>query len=480
MRAVRVDGWETWRDAARALLAEGAQPERVRWVDPTGDPGLFDGGAAALAAPASAPAVPRRLVELLREAVAWVGPDRFDLAYRLLWRVVTGERALLDDPIDPDVAEVRRRAAAVRHDVHRMHAFVRFRPVGDRMVAWYRPDHDVLDLAVPHFVDRFGGTRWAILTPRGSAVYDGELRRGLGVAEHDRTAPDEVEALWLAYYAAVFEPSRASAARLAHHLPLRFRAQLDEGRVIPALFESAAGRVAAAAATQRPTEAFLPADRSLTGLREAAAGCRACGLCEHATRTVFGEGDPRARLVLVGEQPGDAEDLEGRPFVGPAGQVLARAMAAAGLSREQVWLTNAVKHFKFTLGPERSRRGLKIDKPRLHRRPDPPEVEACRPWLLAELAAIRPTLVLALGATAASSLVGRKVRVGEARGERFRLRVGDVALPVRVTFHPSAVLRGDDPAVFRALCDDLAAARSAAGLCFDDGSAPRARRAGER
>ncbi|MGI5268907.1 UdgX family uracil-DNA binding protein [Nonomuraea sp. CA-218870] len=176
--------------------------------------------------------------------------------------------------------------------------------------------------------------------------------------------------------------------------------------------------------------AFLPESHDLESLRDAAAGCEGCGLFRDATRTVFGEGAERARYMLVGEQPGDQEDRQGHPFVGPAGRVLDRGLDEAGIDRDEVYVTNAVKHFSFT---DRGKR-------RIHKKPTAAEIDACRPWLEAELAAVRPEVVVVLGATAARSLLGRAFRVTERRGEPMPM--GE-ALAV-ATVHPSAVLRAPD------------------------------------
>ena len=169
----------------------------------------------------------------------------------------------------------------------------------------------------------------------------------------------------------------------------------------------------------------------LTALRAEAGDCTRCDLYEHATQTVFGEGDPAARLVLIGEQPGDREDLEGRPFVGPAGGVLDRALEAAGIERRQVYLTNAVKHFKW------KRQG----KVRLHQKPNAREIAACRQWWTQELAIVKPKVLCCLGATAAQAVFGSKFRVSKQRGDFFDLVDGVLGT---ATVHPSSILRADD------------------------------------
>ena len=180
-----------------------------------------------------------------------------------------------------------------------------------------------------------------------------------------------------------------------------------------------------------PAAAFLPERLSLAALREAAHGCTACPLWRSGTQTVFGEGLKRARLMLVGEQPGDREDLAGRPFVGPAGRLLHEALAEAGIDRSDVYLTNAVKHFKW------EPRG----KRRIHQKPNWSEIEACRPWVEAELAVVAPRVLVCLGATAAQALLGRDVRVTRDRGTPLDSPLAPVTF---ATVHPSSILRAPD------------------------------------
>jgi uracil-DNA glycosylase len=178
-------------------------------------------------------------------------------------------------------------------------------------------------------------------------------------------------------------------------------------------------------------EPFLPQDHSLPALREASKSCRGCDLYERGTQTVFGEGTNQAELMLVGEQPGDSEDRQGRPFVGPAGQLLDRALEAAGVDREKVYVTNAVKHFKW------EPRG----KRRIHQKPNAREVSACRPWLQAEISTVRPKVIVCLGATAAQALLGPQFRVSKQRGQ---LVESPLAPNVLATVHPSSILRAPD------------------------------------
>jgi DNA polymerase len=194
------------------------------------------------------------------------------------------------------------------------------------------------------------------------------------------------------------------------------------------------------------TEDFLPDRRDLASLGRAAQGCRGCSLHLRATQTVFGEGAATARVVAVGEQPGDAEDRRGRPFVGPAGRILDDALAEAGLDRSALYLTNAVKHFSFE---ERGKR-------RIHKKPRPSEVRACRPWLEAELEAIRPDVLVLLGATAARAVFGSRFRVSRERGKVLKSELAPVVV---ATAHPSSILRAPDDAsrdaAYRAIVADL-------------------------
>ena len=200
----------------------------------------------------------------------------------------------------------------------------------------------------------------------------------------------------------------------------------------------------------RSARTFLPAQLSMAQLRESAAGCTGCDLYKCATQTVFGEGAGRASMMFVGEQPGDQEDLAGRPFVGPAGKILDRALAEAGIARRDLYVTNAVKHFKWE--PQGKRRK--------HKKPSATEIAACRPWLEAEIAVVKPRVIICLGATAAQAAFGKAVRLNELRGRPWSTSIAPI---VFVTVHPSAVLRHPDPVErereYRGFVEDLRSIR---------------------
>ncbi|MCK8787072.1 UdgX family uracil-DNA binding protein [Roseomonas sp. NAR14] len=500
-----------WRRQARALALAGVPPERVEWSVAGDTPGLFPDPVPP--APAGATlTVPRGFPPLAETVSRHRDPERFALLYGLLWRLRESP-GLLAVATDPAVARAEAMARAVRRDAHKLHAFLRFReiatPDGPRFVGWFEPDHHILEAEAGFFVRRFATMRWSILTPRRSAHWDGEaLALGPGGRRADAPAEDAREALWLAYYASIFNPARLKPAAMRAEMPRKYWRNLPEAALIPRLIAEAPGRVAAmvargvsppVAARRRaalpgalaPTPAPAPAPApaspsgdaacveasaamvampivaapgapppagggatadSLSALREAALGCRACPLWKPATQMVFGEGVPGAPLMFVGEQPGDAEDLRGRPFVGPAGRLWNRALAEAGVDRAAAYVTNSVKHFKFTPTGRR----------RLHQRPDAGEVQACRPWLHREIALVAPRLVVALGATALNALTGHAGALGPLKGEVVAGRDG---VPVLVTVHPSYLLRLPDPAARAAeYAGFVAALRRAAEL----------------
>ena len=445
--------FEAWQIAARSLLREGVRPDEIVWHDTVGSqpplpiaaststspasPSMPGDDAAARDVTSPVARVPRRFLELARDVACHADAARWRLLYSVLWRLVHGQRDLLTVAVDPEIAALLRMRQQVREDTHRMMALVRFRRVvhagEERYVAWYRPDHHVLRLAAPSFRERFASMRWSILTPDASAHWDGvELTYGPGAPRAVAPTEDEFEGLWRDYDAAVFHPVRANLAATRRHMPVRDRPGRPETGAIPGLLRDVAPRLAAVVAS--PTQdarAFVPAGAGLAELASAASRCQGCDLYRHASQTVFGRGPVDARVVLVGEQPGDAEDRQGLPFVGPAGEVLDRALGEAGLDRAQLWITNAVKHFKFV---ERGKR-------RIHQTPLASEVTACRPWLEAELAVLEPETLVCLGATAARALLGADFRLMRDRGRFLRTRWAPRTI---ATLHPSAVLRGED------------------------------------
>jgi len=455
--------FETWRRQARALALQGVPPEQVVWsVEEASDLFAEAGDAAEAAGTFS---VPRSLIDLARTVIQAREPARFGLLYALIWRAHRGEKQILHDAADPLVARLMRLAQAVRRDTHKMRAFLRFREVNaddaSRYVAWFEPDHYIVEANAAFFVRRFATMQWSILTPYRSAHWDGEIvRLGPGAQRADVPDDDALEAYWRAYFASIFNPARLKVSAMLSEMPKKYWHNLPEAAAIPELVKAARARteamveaplMSAQRPARRPIRPTLPPGE---GLAAEAASCRRCALWQPATQTVFGEGPLDARIMLVGEQPGDQEDLAGRPFVGPAGQVLDRALTEAGIPRTAVYITNAVKHFKF------ESRG----KRRIHATPDRSEIETCRFWLDQERTLVKPAVTVLLGASAARAVFGRAVTISRERGRPIKLDEG-LAM---ITVHPSYLLRLPDENAkqreYAAFVEDLAASRSLADI----------------
>ncbi len=461
-----------FRAAARRLIAQGVAPASVSWQVATAAEGdLFaplgstsDPEPARHAAPL---ALPAWFVTLCERAALHADPNRHGLLYRLAWRLVH-EPGLRHDPLDADRLQAEQLARAVRRDMHKMTAFVRFRPLATPSdddwrvshVAWFEPVHHIVEATAPFFARRFAQMPWAILTPERSARWDGtRLAYGPGAKRAEAPPADAAEQLWLTYYQNIFNPARLKLSMMQKEMPRRYWKNLPEATLIQplvALSAQRSGQMIEQAASEpvrrRPAASFalrLAQDAepestptTLNAVHQATERCRRCPIGQHATQAVPGEGPVGARLMLVGEQPGDQEDLQGRPFVGPAGQLLDRALAHLGWPRSGLYLTNAVKHFKFDLRGQR----------RIHKTPAQHEAAACLDWLEAEIALVRPEAVIALGATAARALLGRPIAVMQARGQWLLREDG---LRVLVTLHPAALLRMEVQAFDAAFADWL-------------------------
>ncbi len=435
-----------FRDAAKRALSNNLRPADIAFV--SHDSGiLFD------EPPPAQPidlTVPRAFAELMDTALCHRGEDRFALLYDALWRLKHGEPELLDRATDPAIARLGLYAKAVRRDIHKMHAFVRLHKQraaeGELYLAWFEPEHFILKRTTPFFADRFANMRWIIATPIGTAVWDTRTLR----FEPARPKPEKLEdgvldGLWRTYYRTIFNPARLNRDAMMKEMPRRYWKNMPETADIPAMVAGVQNRLATmdrdADIAPRFADKARPQPQSdpmlkagLTKLRAEAEHCTACTLYKHATQTVFGEGPVKARFVLVGEQPGDQEDIAGKPFVGPAGRLLDRALEDAGIDRKSVYVTNAVKHFKF------EPRG----KRRIHSKPSASEIKICsHTWLARELATIEPEFVVALGGTAAQALSGKGVAITKLRGQELAWADGRRGL---ATVHPSYLLRIPDRA----------------------------------
>ncbi len=437
-----------WREAARALRSAHVAPDATLWtVDGAALP-MGDELPTGVASPFS---VPREFMELADQVVLHRSGERFALLYRLLWRL-QGEAHLLRIASDPDVARARSFARDVSRAAHKMKAFVRFRLTTaedgeEAYVAWFEPAHRVTEATAPFFTRRFANQRFSILTPDACAHWDKrQLHFTPGADAADAPSEDTLEDYWRAYYASIFNPARLKVAAMKREMPQRYWRNLPEAGLIPELIARAEAKTAhmvRAAPTEperRVVRAAVRASRDApfdgeapATLQEIAAGvqhCRRCDLWRHATQGVPGEGPRAAKLMFVGEQPGDQEDLAGHPFVGPAGKVLDRALAEAGVPRAETFVTNAVKHFKHELRGKR----------RIHKNPDAGEVTACRWWLDAERRIVRPRVIVALGGSAALGVFGKPTPVGRFRQQAIQLPEAQGV----VTYHPSYLLRVPD------------------------------------
>ena len=448
VRLDRQDDFDGWRDAARGLAEAGVPASAVVWEVDGGEADLFGTDPTARPAPTGATfSVPRDFVSLARTVVCHRDPERFALLYALLLKLRDNKRVLADRA-DPLVDRLRSMEKEVRRDAHKMHAFVRFREVetddgSERFVAWFEPDNHIVRREAGFFVRRFTNMRWSILTPQLCVHWDGEtLTESPGATRADAPDGDPVEETWKTYYKSIFNPARVKVKAMTAEMPRKYWKNMPETAAIGELLAGAQAREAAMieksrmvpAAPRAPLGAAPPAsnrEAAWAALRDDAKGCTRCDLHCHATQTVFGEGPLDPSIFFVGEQPGDAEDLAGRPFVGPAGQLFDAALAQAGIDRETTYVTNAVKHFKFVLRGKR----------RIHQSPGAGEVAACSWWLGQERELIRPPLTVALGATAARALFGKSVTIASLRDEPQLLPDGSTAL---VTVHPSYLLRLPD------------------------------------
>ncbi|MBT2185454.1 UdgX family uracil-DNA binding protein [Sphingobium nicotianae] len=432
------DDFEAWRGHARALLVAGIEPDRLVWLEPgAAEADLFRSPGTSPVSRSkrgfAQPKAPRDFLDLASQAILHRDPGRFDLLYGLLWRL-QGNGRLLEDKADPQVRRVDDLTRAVRRDMHKMRAFLRFREVrgddGDsHYVAWFEPDHHILRASAAFFVDRFADMHWSILTPDGSLHWDKEmLREGPPAQRSDAPPGDPIEELWRSYYASIFNPARLKVGAMLKEMPRKYWKNMPETALIPALVAGAQAREATMVEAGRDLFEEADAPDSLDAIAQAIQHCRRCPIGCNGTRAVAGEGPKKARLMIVGEQPGDVEEEQGRPFVGPAGQLLMAHLEAAGIDRKVTYVTNAVKHFKY----------LSRGKRRLHQTPTAKEIDICRWWIDNERRIVKPRLILALGASAARGLLHKTIRIQQERGRPMMLEDGG---ELWVTAHPSYLLR---------------------------------------
>ena len=435
------DDFDFWRERARALVQCEVPPDRIAWVEPGGSGDLFAHGERRMPVPpmdARPVRANRRFVSLAKNAILHSDPERFALLYRLLWRLQSNPR-MMEDKADLDVRRIEELDKNVRRDSHKMHAFVRFRlvesedeEVGEHYVAWFEPEHHILRANAGFFMRRFANMRWSILTPQGSLHWDTEtMREGPPAKRADAPGGDPMEDLWRTYYASIFNPARLKIGAMLKEMPRKYWKNMPEAALIPELVAGAQKRESAM--VDAGALEFEERPETLAAIDKAIHACRKCPIGALENQAVMGEGPQDAALMIVGEQPGDQEDQAGRPFVGPAGQLLDVHLEKAGIDRKASYVTNTVKHFKYV------QRG----KRRLHQSPAAKEIDTCRWWIESERAIVQPKLVLAMGASAARGMLGKTVSISKARGSPIALEDGS---ELWITAHPSYLLRLEGPA----------------------------------
>ena len=443
-----------WRNAARALCGAGVSVSDVCWCPPGCEAPLFAevpneviGGG-----PKHAVRATKAFLDLARKVVCHTDPQRFARLYAVLMKLQV-KSDTLSNRLDDDVAWLLKAEKSIRRDVHKMHAFVRFRKAGEDLngrehyAAWFEPTYRITEIATPFFKRRFPNMSWVIVTPHASATWAGKsLVFGPAGKKTDVPQDDAIEEQWKTYFQSIFNPARLKVDAMTSEMPRKYWANLPEASLIPGMIASAQARTRKmqqdAVSEPNPLSEKLSARLRNTGLasknlhslddaRASIGNCTRCPLYAQASQAVFGEGPPDARMMIVGEQPGDQEDIAGRPFVGPAGKVLDGALLEAGIHRPTVYLTNAVKHFKF----------MPRGKRRMHAKPNAGEIDHCRWWLDFEREQINPDVTVMLGATAVRGVLGETMRLSDIRGRVIDL--GDRGTGI-VTIHPSYLLRLPD------------------------------------
>lgn len=448
-----------FRQGLRKGIASAVAPENISWQIGS-EASLFGQDAIAAASPVS---VPRAVAELINLVVCHRDPERYALLYSLVWRIAQGERALLEMHSDPLVHRLERMAKSIRRDLHKMHAFLRFRRIDDKsgecFSAWFEPEHYILEATADFFVKRYRSMRWSILTPDGSLHWDKD-RLTVGPPGDPRDVPalGEIEGAWDVYFQSTFNPARVNVAQMQKEMPRKYWRNMPETKLIPGMLRMAASRVdemitaePQEALKRPPTKALVKMfDTEVKSLEKLNAIIIASEpFVTGGIRAVIGEGPRNPEIAFVGEQPGDQEDIQGRPFVGPAGRLFDKVLEEAGIDRSACYITNAVKHFKFE---ERGKR-------RIHQKPTIGEVKHYRWWLMRELEFVKPKLVVALGGTAVLALSGKTVAITSARGAyNFGEQAGFI------TVHPSYLLRlPDDESrvqAFKLFASDLSNAKA--------------------
>jgi DNA polymerase len=427
--------WNEWREKARKQLMDGVSPAEAIWNDTPQF--LFS---VLERKPLDKPVIPKEFLEMGPLIAAARDSDRWNLLYRLVYRLNHETGHLLNIVTDSDVKKAMDLVKSVRKDIHKMHAFVRFKKIEiegqESYIAWHKTEHLIMELGTPFFARRFGDKPWSIFSPDASAHWNlQELTFAEGMPEHEFTHQDEFDEVWKTYYKSIFNPARLNIKMMKQEMSPKYWSSMPETALIHELIREAPERLQKMAQAPK-VRAEVPKNLALDQIKDLAKKCTVCPWSHHATQTVFGEGNPNAKLMIIGEQPANDEDLADKTFVGPAGKILQSMLNELGIDRKDIYITNAVKHFKW----EPSADG----KTRIHKKPSGTDMHACKPWLEAEIAAVKPQVIIALGATAATSIMGRLIKIGEARDQI--ITSNSLAPNILISWHPSAILRAFDKA----------------------------------
>ncbi len=362
---------------------------------------------------------------------------RWSFLDRVCERISKEGSRFLEDPADRDAIEWTNRLKAIRRDVHKAHAFVRFKKTTEEgkeiFIAWHRPQHLTTDLFIRLFCRRFPTMHWMILTADECAHFEnGKVQFSKAYEGQSLEIEDHWEENWRTYYSSIYNPARLMVQAMKKEMPQWHWQTMPESSLIPNLIRQSQNKIhTMAQKSQRSASPYIPTFcQSIEKIQESLPQCEGCSLHAHC-RVTPGKGNSKASLLFVGEQPGDEEEKRGEPFIGPAGQLLRKTWEEVGGNWNDLYVTNALKHFKYEL------RG----KMRLHKRPGSDEVAACRPWLQKELELISPKVILCLGSTAALSVSGRLWPVERYRGT-WLPSAGQSR--ILLTYHPAALLRAPD------------------------------------